>query len=92
MHRIHGTQSSCDVSDGCLECFCAADSMHRRCHWIHALVQDAMTMKSSFISVTAPVAQLDRASGFEPEGREFESLRAHHYTGNVLGNIENSRI
>ena len=24
----------------------------------------------------APVAQLDRASGFEPEGREFESLRA----------------
>jgi hypothetical protein len=26
--------------------------------------------------VYAPVAQLDRASGFEPEGREFESLRA----------------
>src|SRR5580692_7767976 len=26
----------------------------------------------------APVAQLDRASGFEPEGREFESLRARH--------------
>ena len=26
----------------------------------------------------APVAQLDRASGYEPEGREFESLRAHH--------------
>ena len=26
----------------------------------------------------APVAQLDRASGFEPEGRAFESLRAHH--------------
>jgi hypothetical protein len=24
----------------------------------------------------APVAQLDRASGYEPEGREFESLRA----------------
>src|SRR5262249_16049871 len=23
-------------------------------------------------------AQLDRASGYEPEGREFESLRAHH--------------
>jgi hypothetical protein len=28
----------------------------------------------------APVAQLDRASGFEPEGREFESLRARHLT------------
>ena len=27
----------------------------------------------------APLAQLDRASGYEPEGREFESLRAHHY-------------
>jgi hypothetical protein len=27
-------------------------------------------------SNNAPVAQLDRASGFEPEGREFESLRA----------------
>jgi hypothetical protein len=27
----------------------------------------------------APVAQLDRASGYEPEGREFESLRARHF-------------
>src|SRR5205823_6294959 len=27
---------------------------------------------------TAPLAQLDRASGYEPEGREFESLRARH--------------
>src|SRR5271165_664608 len=26
----------------------------------------------------APVAQLDRAAGFEPVGRGFESLRAHH--------------
>ena len=26
----------------------------------------------------APVAQLDRAIGFEPIGRGFESLRAHH--------------
>ena len=26
---------------------------------------------------SAPVAQLDRAAGFEPVGREFESLRAH---------------
>ena len=28
----------------------------------------------------APLAQLDRASGYEPEGREFESLRAHHFS------------
>jgi hypothetical protein len=27
---------------------------------------------------SAPVAQLDRASGYEPEGREFESPRARH--------------
>jgi hypothetical protein len=27
----------------------------------------------------APVAQLDRAPGYEPGGREFESLQAHHY-------------
>src|SRR5215813_7696338 len=26
----------------------------------------------------APLAQLDRATGYEPVGREFESLRAHH--------------
>ena len=26
----------------------------------------------------APVAQLDRVIGFEPIGRGFESLRAHH--------------
>jgi hypothetical protein len=34
---------------------------------------------NSFLNPVAPVAQLDRASGFEPEGREFESLRAHHF-------------
>src|SRR5690606_41670032 len=27
---------------------------------------------------SAPVAQLDRVPGYEPGGREFESLRAHH--------------
>ncbi|MEY3808090.1 MAG: hypothetical protein RI893_1066 [Pseudomonadota bacterium] len=26
----------------------------------------------------APVAQLDRVLGYEPSGREFESLQAHH--------------
>src|SRR5260370_7724792 len=29
----------------------------------------------------APVAQLDRASAFEAEGRGFESLRARHLVG-----------
>ena len=28
-------------------------------------------------NVHAPVAQLDRVLGYEPNGREFESLRVH---------------
>jgi hypothetical protein len=32
----------------------------------------------------APVAQLDRASGYEPEGREFESPRARHLLFSAL--------
>ena len=28
--------------------------------------------------LSAPVAQLDRVSGYEPEGRGFESCLAHH--------------
>ena len=31
------------------------------------------------IGVSAPLAQLDRASGYEPGGRTFESCRAHHF-------------
>ena len=30
------------------------------------------------LPIDAPVAQLDRASGYEPEGPVFESPRAHH--------------
>ena len=29
-------------------------------------------------SISAPVAQLDRVLGYEPSGREFESLQARH--------------
>ena len=32
----------------------------------------------SLRQLNAPVAQLDRVSGYEPEGQEFESLRARH--------------
>ena len=32
----------------------------------------------------APVAQLDRVSGYEPEGREFESLRARQILCDLL--------
>ena len=37
------------------------------------------TLERKVLPFPAPVAQLDRASGYEPEGREFESLRAHHF-------------
>src|SRR5262245_61930044 len=36
------------------------------------------------MSSGAPVAQLDRVAGFEPVGREFESLRVRHYTQKPL--------
>jgi hypothetical protein len=39
----------------------------------------------------APVAQLDRASGFEPEGREFESLRARHTNPSHLFRLSSNR-
>ena len=37
----------------------------------------------------ALVAQLDRATGYEPVGQEFESLRAHHFSRDftVMGKI-----
>src|SRR5215469_3721179 len=38
----------------------------------------AILGEANCLGPDAPVAQLDRASGYEPEGREFESLRAHH--------------
>gem|GEM_PF-5451332 len=37
----------------------------------------------------APLAQLDRASDYESEGREFESLRARH---TFLSNFPNKSI
>ncbi len=40
----------------------------------------------------APVAQLDRASGYEPEGREFESPRAHHLNGLPFIELANSPV
>ena len=40
----------------------------------------AQVCYNSYAALQAPLAQLDRASGYEPEGREFESLRARHRT------------
>ena len=38
----------------------------------------AFQARSRYTARFAPVAQLDRVPGFEPGGREFESLRAYH--------------
>lgn len=35
----------------------------------------------SLRQINAPVAQLDRVSGYEPGGRRFESFRARHLLG-----------
>ena len=35
------------------------------------------------IQQNAPLAQLDRASGYGPEGRGFESLTAYHVTAKL---------
>ena len=35
-------------------------------------------------TVNVRVAQLDRASGYGPEGREFESCRVHYQTSVLL--------
>ena len=37
-----------------------------------------MNKKLYYNACYAPVAQLDRVLGYEPNGREFESLRVHH--------------
>ena len=49
--------------------------------WVHRGAIRGGSFKSPFSRAArcAPVAQLDRASGFEPEGRGFESLPACHY-------------
>ena len=45
------------------------------------LASDARTGEGldDMMACRAPVAQLDRAPGFEPVGRRFKSLRAHHF-------------
>ena len=42
------------------------------------------SVPSEIASKCAPVAQLDRVPGYELGGREFESLRAHHFFKRAL--------
>ena len=48
------------------------------------LMKLAKLPKSGYVceATDAPLAQRIRASGYEPEGREFESLRARHFALN----------
>jgi hypothetical protein len=57
--------------------FCAklrANPLRLDCPGYRSLLSEYATIMKR----GAPLAQLDRASGYEPEGREFESLRARH--------------
>ena len=40
---------------------------------------------------TVPVAQLDRASGYGPEGRGFESLQVRQYFGGGVAQLVEQR-
>ena len=42
------------------------------------ILKSAVLLYLSAKAWYAPVAQLDRVSGYEPEGRGFESLPAYH--------------
>src|SRR5271170_1067747 len=60
-----------------MACFPVAQPGRRFHNDFRPRVDDWRTAMLIFLN-GAPVAQLDRASGYEPEGREFESPRAHH--------------
>ena len=40
---------------------------------------NSVILRGLFPTQCAPVAQLDRATGYEPVGRRFDSFRAHHF-------------
>ena len=47
---------------------------------IEASAEGRASLTVGILLTAAPVAQLDRASGYEPEGQQFESVRAHHFS------------
>ncbi len=53
-----------------------ADKLYQQLDEVKLASQKNFAVASSQFKNHAPVAQLDRVSGFEPGGREFESLRA----------------
>ncbi len=53
--------------------------------WV-AVPREALAPPRVSSAPNAPLAQLDRASGYEPGGRRFESCRARHCSPNHSGN------
>ena len=52
---------------------------HNKMSFLSKLKIDIRPIKKDNMRLNkAPVAQLDRVIGYEPIGREFESLRARH--------------
>jgi hypothetical protein len=72
------------VSARCLRCW-SRGSSSSPARWRTAAVNSRKEGKFGTIgkSTCAPVAQLDRVFGYEPKGREFESLRAHHRSTDI---------
>src|SRR5262249_24046022 len=58
---------------------------HHPPHFVKCVVDE----KAPHLYETAPLAQLDRATGFEPVGREFESLTARR---NKMGTLSGGVI
>ena len=52
----------------------------------------AFLKKTSIIDGDAPVAQLDRVFGYEPNGWGFDSLRVRHHMGRRRLFLRNSRL
>src|SRR5690606_13886180 len=75
-HELRGARSRVERSRERRRTVYGSAGARRRSHEMPAGRFASVTIGTRIDS--APVAQLDRASGFEPEGREFESLRARH--------------
>ena len=56
---------------------------NEKCGHLKKKIKKSLHLKKSYANIIklserhAPLAQLDRASGYGPEGRGFESLRAY---------------
>ena len=72
--REYGVKSSIEGSNPSVSATCGET---RKTALIRKFSVDAQSA-DLHNSASAPVAQLDRAPGYELGGREFESLRAHH--------------